>query len=474
MKRNVLFYAAFAVAVPSVFAQGGLTPPGAPAPSMKTLEQVEPRIDLATVSGDASCEAYIYTSGSYYLSANLEVTKFWGILIDTEDVVLDLNGFKIVRVSGSGGHGISLGSFANRVAVRNGSIRGFDHGIWSSSESCRFEKLALSGCSLNGIFAGTASRIVDCQAYDNAGAGIFTGNGSVLTGCIAYQNTGVGIYAGSGSSLSGCTAHNNAGTHGIHVYEKAILENCSANGNDGVGIETGDGSVLRNCSVGGNQGSCGIKAGSGSFLSGCCACTNHCFEAIASGNGSSLEGCIANNNRTGAVSSSYAIAVGSGSTLRNCSACGNIGASPASCGIHAGIGSMILGCTASDNENTHTTGSPSEGAGIYVWYSGSVKDCAVAGNQGAGIRMARYCEASGNTAYGNGVGIHAAYDGNRIDGNNVVSNSTYGIVVANTGNIIVRNVARDNGVNYDIVAGNDAGTMQTSPVGAGPWDNFDF
>ena len=54
-----------------VQAQGSLTPPGAPATTMKTLEQVEPRIDVLTLSGDATYHHVITQPGSYYLSGNL-------------------------------------------------------------------------------------------------------------------------------------------------------------------------------------------------------------------------------------------------------------------------------------------------------------------------------------------------------------------------------------------------------------------
>jgi hypothetical protein len=44
--------------------------------------------------------------------------------------------------------------------------------------------------------------------------------------------------------------------------------------------------------------------------------------------------------------------------------------------------------------------------------------------------------------------------------------------VDGTGNFIVRNTA-NNTTNYAISFGNPRGTMQTSPVGAGAWDNFE-
>src|SRR6476661_5778712 len=55
------------------FAQGSLTPPGAPAPTMRSLDQIEPRkpIDSTNTPGDATSVFKIVASGSYYLTGNV-------------------------------------------------------------------------------------------------------------------------------------------------------------------------------------------------------------------------------------------------------------------------------------------------------------------------------------------------------------------------------------------------------------------
>src|SRR6266436_4671626 len=69
-----------------LFAQGSLTPPGAPAPTMKTLQQIEPRTPISSVP------VSILNSGSYYLTDNLEVSYGDAIFISANNVTVDLNG----------------------------------------------------------------------------------------------------------------------------------------------------------------------------------------------------------------------------------------------------------------------------------------------------------------------------------------------------------------------------------------------
>lgn len=78
-----------------VYAQGNLTPPGAPAATMKTLDQIEPRTPINQVSLPFTINA----SGSYYVTENLSVASGNAITINASGVTLDLSGFTITSTS---------------------------------------------------------------------------------------------------------------------------------------------------------------------------------------------------------------------------------------------------------------------------------------------------------------------------------------------------------------------------------------
>jgi len=75
--------------------QGALTLPGTPAPSMKTLTQIEPRTPIS------SAPFTISQSGSYYLTGNLTVSSGDAITFAANGVTLDLAGFSITSTKAS-------------------------------------------------------------------------------------------------------------------------------------------------------------------------------------------------------------------------------------------------------------------------------------------------------------------------------------------------------------------------------------
>ncbi|NKB23519.1 MAG: hypothetical protein GKR87_03885 [Kiritimatiellae bacterium] len=101
----------------TAWAQGSLNPPGAPAPIMKTLNQIEARTAITNVPYT------ITNSGSYYLTGNFTgIAGTDGITIDLDNVTLDLNGFTLTGVPGSLA-GILVPSSRNNVSIFNGILR---------------------------------------------------------------------------------------------------------------------------------------------------------------------------------------------------------------------------------------------------------------------------------------------------------------------------------------------------------------
>src|SRR6185295_13968915 len=88
------------LAVPMLaLAQGSLTPPGAPGPTMKSLDQLDAKLEKRTPISSPAIT--INQSGSYYLSTNLYVSSGFGIRVNADDVVLDLGGWTLTGLAGS-------------------------------------------------------------------------------------------------------------------------------------------------------------------------------------------------------------------------------------------------------------------------------------------------------------------------------------------------------------------------------------
>jgi parallel beta-helix repeat protein len=216
-------------------AQGPLVPPGAPAPTMKTLEQIEPRTPIS------SLPCTITNSGSYYVISNLHSTGH-GIVIETSGVSVDLMGFSITGDGGSGDSGIHVDGAPNaaieELVIKGGRISGFFYGLHCQyMNNSRIEQMVVSGNTNVGVYLHgdnggqcNGNTIADCTISGNAGSGVYLHgengqcNGNTIANCTSSDNDGFGVYLNGesngkcdGNTIRGNTVSKNA-ARGISLY----------------------------------------------------------------------------------------------------------------------------------------------------------------------------------------------------------------------------------------------------------------
>jgi parallel beta-helix repeat protein len=400
-------------------AQGSLTPPGPPAPTMKTLAQIEPRTPIS------STPIIITSPGSYYLTTNLTVVGFNvnGITINSDDVTLDLGGFVITGDGSLNNSGVQVSTPHFNICVRNGTIRniGGGAGVYAAKASnSRFEQLMLYANGEDGINAGTGARVIGCVAQANGVTGIELGQGSVARDCVSQLN-GIGFSTGIACVVADCSAVSNS-FGGLTCGYGNRLQGCTAAYNNNYpGITTTNGCTISGCSVYGNP-SGGIVAGRGCIITDCSVFNN-------SGNG------IQANN----------------SLVRDCNVSENY------IGIYV-AGSTVSGCTVQKNR---TDGISVQKGDYYT------PGCLIIGNNCQGN-----CQSDSGLGTAN-INIYSSF--NRIEGNHVVTQltapgiSTFAGISA-TNNVITRNSVY--GYNNYLVLGNDVGPIGVAATAISPWANI--
>ena len=301
----LLVLVSFLILRPSAFSQGSLTPPGPPAATMKTLDQIDAKLEKRTPI--SSLPYAVNQPGSYYLTQNLATSSGNAITITVDNVSIDLNGFTLTGLSGSS-NGIIVSGSHRHIRVYNGSVRGFgSSGVdLSTAVLAELYSLVVSGNGGVGISAGDNVTVRDCVSRENNNDNFRAFSHAAFSHCSAVlSTTGHGFNVASDCQFSNCVSDSNA--RGYTTTDGGSLSHCVARRNKDYGIYTEKAGIVSNCTSSGQSG-VGIRVGDDSKVTECVATlnvgdgiqfTNYCLIA---GNNASENGVIGSNASIGIAS----------------------------------------------------------------------------------------------------------------------------------------------------------------------------
>jgi len=295
---------------------------------------------------------------------------------------------------------------------------------------------------------GVGSTIQNCLVDETMGSGapvygINATSGATVKGCSVHQTTAggfaSGIDLGENSSVIDSTVTTTGGTstsYGIRVGNGGAVQNCNSQANESTsfiyGIHAGSNSVIKNSTsrlqTSSGAGAIGIQG----------------LQAVV------VEGCTAANIQ--GDTQAFGIRVSDDSTVRHSN---SFVVDADETDLDAGVG--FYGNTARFVE---CTARGAKMVGFRVLNGSVVKDCTARDNNQANI----------------GGGIIVVGSGNRIEGNHLWLNY-YGVQIQTEDgrNVVIRNYAYSNTINYQVPSGNFQGPLITGTTGtADPVGNFSY
>jgi parallel beta-helix repeat protein len=238
------------------FSQGMLTPPGAPGPTMKTLNQIEPR------TGITNLPVTITQGGSYYLTQSFAQSfAASAIIIATNNVTLDFSGFTVAQTAVNSVAGITVeaagaNSIVQNVLIKNGSVTGFSTGVsYLGAGLCIAEDFAANSggkgfvYAANGTAVSSGNIVRHSLAGNNTGPGflvVLANNANTVQDCDATSNQAGFDLASTNNLIIHCrafsnatnymiAANNNIGTIAEPIQNPALITG-SKSGAEGIGV----------------------------------------------------------------------------------------------------------------------------------------------------------------------------------------------------------------------------------------------